>query len=85
MTIFLILFPFITVTGLAFRQSWRRERVERLRDQARLKAIEAQMAGLRATLRISAAEQVARRRMRELHHRDLFANSTIHEEPEQWR
>ena len=68
-----------------FRQSWRRERIERLRDRARIRVIEGQMTMLRAALRLNAAEQAARRRMHALHERDVFANSTIHEEPDEWR
>jgi hypothetical protein len=71
------------VGTLRFRRSWRRERVERLRDQARLKVIEGQMTMLRTALRISAAEHTTRRRMHQVH--DVFANSTAHEEPEEWR
>jgi hypothetical protein len=52
-----------TVGAIAFRQSWHKERVERLRDRARLKVIEGQMTMLRTALRISAAEQATRRRM----------------------
>jgi hypothetical protein len=74
-----------TVGALVFRQSWHKERIERLRDQARLKVIEGQMTMLRTALRINVAEQAARRRMHQLHERDMFANSTAHEEPEAWR
>ena len=70
-----------TVGGLIFRQSWQRERTERLRDHTRLRVIEGQMAGLRAVLRLNAAEHVARRRMlAELQSHDPFANRTDHEE-----
>jgi hypothetical protein len=71
--------------GLAFRRSWRRERVERLRDRARLKVIEGQMAMLRTALRIGAAEHLSRRRMHEAYGTDVFANPTAQEEPEDWR
>jgi hypothetical protein len=74
-----------TVGALGFRRSWQREHIQRLRDQARLKAIESQMAGLRAALRISAAEQATRRRMHTAYNSNVFANSTAHEEPETWR
>jgi hypothetical protein len=74
-----------TAGALVFRQSWRKEHIERLRDRARLKIIEGQMTMLRAALRISAAEQAARRRMHEVHDQDVFGNSTVHEEPESWR
>jgi hypothetical protein len=70
--------------GLVFRQSWRRERIERLRDRARLRVIEGQMTMLRAALRLNAAEQAARRRMHALHHSDVFANLTDHENYRPW-
>lgn len=77
------------VTGAAIvglvRRSWRRRQAERLREQARIQVIESQMAGLRAALRISMAEHNTRKRMHQVHDRDVFANSTLHEEPEQWR
>lgn len=72
-------------SALIFRQSWHKERIERLRDQARLKVIEGQMTMLRTALRVSAAEQAARRRMRTVYDNNVFANSTAHEEPEEWR
>jgi hypothetical protein len=68
-----------------FRQSWHKERIERLRDRARLKVIEGQMTMLRTALRIGAAEHLARRRMHEVHDNSVFAHSTTHEEPEEWR
>ena len=70
--------------GLWLTRWQRQDRVDRLRDQARLKVIETQMAAMRATLRIQAAEHIVRQRM----HYDAdnpFANSTIHEEPEEWQ
>lgn len=51
------------IGGLLFADSWQAERVSRVRDQARLRAVEAEMAGLRAALRIQAAEQATRQRM----------------------
>jgi hypothetical protein len=81
----MVLLVAVVAGGLVFRRSWKRERVDRLRDQARLKVIEAQMAGLRAGLRVNVAEHATRRRMHDLHDRDLFANSTLYEEPEAWR
>jgi hypothetical protein len=74
-----------TVGTLVFRKSWHRERIERLRDRARLKVIEGQMTMLRTALRIGAAEHLARRRMHETSGNDVFTNSTAHEEPEAWR
>jgi hypothetical protein len=73
------------VGALVFRQSWQPERSERLRDRARLKVIEGQMTMLRAALRIGAAEHRARRRLHEVYGSDVFAHSTTHEEPEEWR
>ncbi len=65
---------------------WQREKVQRTRDRARLRAIESQMAAMRTLLRIGAAEHVARLRMRtEVWRCDPFANPTLHEEPETWR
>ena len=62
------------------------QRVQRTRDQARLRVIENQLAGLRAVQHIRAAEYVTRQRLRRLSQLpDPFANSTIHEEPEEWR
>lgn len=61
------------------RQQHRRARVQRIRDQARLKVVESQLAALRAALRISVAEHVVRRAMA-MQSRDPFANRTNHEE-----
>lgn len=79
-----VLLVAVVASGLIFRRSWRHERIERLRDRARLRVIEGQMTMLRTALRINAAEQVARRRMHELD-QDVFSNSTVHEEPGSWR
>lgn len=57
-------------SGLTMR-GLRRERVERLRDQARLRVIEGQMAALRTLLRIEAAEHVIRTRLAEAQRRNL--------------
>jgi hypothetical protein len=83
--LFVVLAVGVMIGGLMVRRVWQRQRREQLRDRARLKVIETQMAGLRAALRIGMAEHTARRRMHQLHDRDPFANSTLHEEPEQWR
>lgn len=49
--------------GVVLWRCYRSDRLERLRYQARLGAIEAQLAGLRAALRIRAAEHIALRRI----------------------
>ena len=61
----------IVVTGGLITKGLRRERVERLRDQARLRVIEGQMATLRALLRIEAAEHVIRDRLAEAQRHSL--------------
>jgi len=81
----MVLLVAIVAGGLVFRRSWHKEQSERLRDQARIRVIETQMAGLRAALRIGMAEHATRRRMHTMYDRDVFANSTAHEEPEDWR
>lgn len=57
----------------------RRDRMDRLRDQARLKVIEAQMAAMRAALRIQAAEHITRQRM-QYYADDPLDHSTAYEE-----
>ena len=71
-----------TVTGGLMVTRWRRqEQTDRLRDRARLRDIEGQLAGLRAALRIGVAEHAARQALRdELERVDVFRNSTEHEE-----
>jgi hypothetical protein len=76
-----LLIAFVVAGGLVIRYWHQQGQVARLRDRARLKVIEGQMATLRASLRIQIAEHAARRQMQQ----NLFANSTIHEEPEQWQ
>jgi hypothetical protein len=67
--------------ALTIRHWHQRDQLTRLRDQARLKVIEGQLAGLRAALRIGVAEQAARQAMHdELRRTDLYRNSTEHEE-----
>jgi hypothetical protein len=67
--------------GLVVRHWHRRNQITRLRDQARLRVIEGQLATLRATLRIGAAEHAARQDLAgELRRTDLYRNSTDHEE-----
>lgn len=60
----LVVLAVSTVSGLWFGRWWRQDRIERLREQARLTVIETQMAAMRAALRIQAAEHLARRSMR---------------------
>jgi hypothetical protein len=85
--VFLLVLVAVLVASGFFAWRWiKAERAERSRNQVRLRVIEGQMALLRAMLRIGQAEYVTRQRMQsELHQRDVFANSTIHEEPEEWR
>ena len=76
--------PVLLLVGLPtgfwlVRRQHRRARVQRIRDQARLKVVESQIAALRAALRISVAEHVVRRAMA-MPSRDPFANCTDHEE-----
>ncbi len=59
------------------RRQYRRTRIERIREQARLRIVESQIAALGAALRVSVAEHMARRAMQS---RDLFENRTDHEE-----
>lgn len=81
----LILASGAVIGGLMVHRSWWRQRQEQLRDQARLKVIETQMAGLRAALRIGMAEHAARRRMHRLHDRGVLSHSALHNEPEGWQ
>ena len=61
---------------------WRQERIERLREQARLQVVEGQMATLRAALRISAAEHATRRQMHtEFVQADATANGVGAQDP----
>lgn len=64
---------------------YRKEQRTQPLDQARLKIIEAQIAGLKAAQRIQAAEYHARRHMHQFRDHGVFRNPTIHEEPDQWR
>ncbi len=74
----LLLIGLVVGAWLAKRQ-YQRSRVQRIRDQARLKAIEGQLAGLRAALRISVAEHTVRRAMA-MQGRDRFADRADHGE-----
>lgn len=71
----------VVAGGLVVRFWHQQGQVARIRDRARLKAIEGQMATMRTMLRIQLAEHVTRQRMQQ----DVFANSTLHEEPDQWQ
>lgn len=75
----LLLFVAAVSVAAFLKRQYRRTRVQRIRDQARLKVVENQIAGLRAALRISVAEHVVRRAIA-MQGRDPFANSTDHEE-----
>jgi|HubBroStandDraft_1064217.scaffolds.fasta_scaffold137242_3 hypothetical protein len=61
------------------RRRYQRARLQRIREQTRLRIIESQIAALRAALRLSVAEQVVRRAMA-MQSRNLFDNRTDHEE-----
>ena len=63
--------------GLVLKHWHRQNQLARIRDRARLRVIEGQLATLRAALRIQVAEHLARQRIRR---NDLFRNSTEHEE-----
>lgn len=66
----------LAVCGALFADWWRHEHVSRLRDRARLRVIEGQMASLQAILRIQAAEYVTRQRMQAKVVRPEFGNWT---------
>jgi hypothetical protein len=74
----------ICVSGLLAGRSHHRHVIDRLGDQARLSVIESQLAAMRTALRIRGVEQVTRRRMLSTQ-RDVFANPTTYEEPDEWR
>ena len=75
----------VATAGLVLRYRYRQGRINRLRDDVRLRVIEGQMAALRAALRIQVAEHVIRQRMQAVYNDDVFANRTSHEEPDLWR
>lgn len=75
----LLLFVGLLTGACLIRRQYQRARVQRIRDQARLRVVENQIAGLRAALRISVAEYMARRAMA-MQSGDPFANRTDHEE-----
>jgi hypothetical protein len=64
------------LSGLWLAKWQRQDRIERLRDRARLQVIEAQMAALRAALRIQATEHFARKQMQRLYNTDPFGSSS---------
>jgi Tfp pilus assembly protein PilW len=70
----------VVAGGLVLRYWHQQDRIARIRDRARLKVIEGQMAALRVALRIQVAEHVVRQRMQPMHGDDVFRNSTNHEE-----
>lgn len=72
--------------GLVLGDRYEDSAATRLKERGQLKVIHGQLAALQSALRIETAEHTARRRMQdELNAQDVFANSTIHEEPELWR
>ena len=79
--ILLLVLALLGIAGLSVRAGFRFEAAERVRDQARIRVIEGQLATLRAALRIGMAEQAARRHMFAMGG-DVFDNRTDHEE---WR
>lgn len=73
------------IAGALVVVQWRhQDQLNRMRDRAKLRAVESQMYALRASLRITQAEHRTRQRM-QAESQDVFANPTTHEEPEQWR
>jgi len=66
--------------GLVLKHWHRQNQLARIRDRARLRVIEGQLATLRAALRIQVAEHAVRQRMQAMHGDDVFRNSTSHEE-----
>jgi hypothetical protein len=73
------------VAGSLVVVQWRyQDQLNRMRDRAKLRAVESQMRALRASLRITQAEHRTRQRM-QAEAQDVFANPTTHEEPEEWR
>jgi hypothetical protein len=86
---FLVLLTLVAAMAALGLLVWRwlkQVQVQRLRDRARLKAIEGQLAGLRAALRIQVAERVARQWMQsDPHVASPLAHSTVHDGPEAWQ
>ena len=71
MALLVLLALVAVVSGGLVLHGLRRERLERLRDRARLRVVEGQMAALRALLRIEAAEHITRTRLAEAQRRNL--------------
>lgn len=71
MALLILLTIVAVVSGGLAMHGLRQERAERLRDRARLRVVEGQMAALRVLLRIEAAEHVIRTRLAEMQRRDL--------------
>lgn len=70
----------IAIGGGLLLDNRRQERAtERNRDQARLRVIEGQLAGLQAALRIQVAEHSARRRMQEVIRSDVGTQCDVEE------
>lgn len=59
----LLLLAVVFGGGLVIRVWLHGERIERVRDRARIRVIEGQLAAMRACMRISAAEYATRRRL----------------------
>jgi hypothetical protein len=72
MALLVLLALVAVVSGGLVLHGLRRERLGRLRDRARLRVVEVQMATLRALLRIEAAEHVTRTRLAEAQRRNLI-------------
>lgn len=75
--VMLLLLVLLVAGSWLVRLRYQQAQLVRIREQARLKAIESQIAALRAALRISVAEHAIRRTMQA---RDVFRNQTDHEE-----
>jgi hypothetical protein len=71
MALLILVATVAVVSGGLALCGFRRDRVERLRDQARLRVVEGQIAALRALLRIEAAEHVIRARVADAQRRHL--------------
>ena len=71
MALLILLVTMATASGGLAMRAVRRERIERLRDQARLRVIEGQLAAMRTLLRIEAAEHMIRTRLAEAQRRNL--------------
>lgn len=83
----LVLLALAVMIGLAIGRGLHdQDQAAKHRDQTRLKIIETQLGALRAMLRMSQAEYRTHQRMQaEARARDVFANPTTYEEPDEWR